>query len=41
LLIVVGVALETFRQIDAHRQSLRYDSFMKGTAIRPRSGSRA
>lgn len=29
LLIVVGVALETFRQIDAHRQSLRYDSFMK------------
>jgi preprotein translocase subunit SecY len=41
LLIVVGVALETFRQIDAHRQSLRYDSFMKGTSIRPRSGSRA
>lgn len=32
LLIVVGVALETFRQIDAHRQSLRYDSFVnKGT----------
>jgi preprotein translocase subunit SecY len=41
LLIVVGVALETFRQIDAHRQSLRYDSFMKGAAIRPRSGSNA
>ena len=41
LLIVVGVALETFRQIDAHRQSLRYDSFLKtGSAIRPRSGSR-
>ena len=29
LLIVVGVALETFRQIEAHRQSLRYESFMK------------
>lgn len=41
LLIVVGVALETFRQIDAHRQSLRYDSFMKGASIRPRTGSRA
>lgn len=40
LLIVVGVALETFRQIDAHRQSLRYDAFLKGSAIRPRSGSR-
>lgn len=40
LLIVVGVALETFRQIDAHRQSLRYDSFLKGTSVRPRSGGR-
>jgi preprotein translocase subunit SecY len=39
LLIIVGVALETFRQIDAHRQSLRYDSFLKGTTIRPRRGS--
>ena len=38
LLIVVGVALETFRQIDAHRQSLRYDSFLKGTSVQPRSG---
>ncbi|MCX6108594.1 MAG: preprotein translocase subunit SecY [Proteobacteria bacterium] len=38
LLIVVGVALETFRQIDAHRQSLRYDAFLKGTAIRSRTG---
>ena len=39
LLIVVGVALETFRQIDAHRQSLRYDSFLRqGAAIRPRRG---
>jgi preprotein translocase subunit SecY len=39
LLIVVGVALETFRQIDAHRQSLRYDSFMKtGSGIKSRSG---
>jgi preprotein translocase subunit SecY len=36
LLIVVGTALETFRQIDAHRQSLRYDSFLKRGAIRPR-----
>ena len=40
LLIVVGVALETFRQIDSHRQSLRYDSFLKGkTAIRSRRGA--
>lgn len=38
LLIVVGVALETFRQIDAHRQSLRYDSFLKKGNIRPRRG---
>jgi len=38
LLIVVGVALETFRQIDAHRQSLRYDAFLKGTSIRIRTG---
>lgn len=38
LLIVVGVALETFRQIDAHRQSLRYDTFLKRTNIRPRRG---
>lgn len=38
LLIVVGVALETFRQIDAHRQSLRYDAFMKQGTIRPRRG---
>ena len=36
LLIVVGVALETFRQIDAHRQSLRYDSFVNKGSIRPR-----
>lgn len=39
LLIVVGVALETFRQIDAHRQSLRYESFLKQGSIRPRRGS--
>lgn len=39
LLIVVGVALETFRQIDAHRQSLRYDAFLKGTKIVSRRGS--
>lgn len=36
LLIVVGVALETFRQIDAHRQSLRYDSFVKRGTVKPR-----
>ena len=38
LLIVVGVALETFRQIDAHRQSLRYDSFLKQGTIKARRG---
>ena len=36
LLIVVGVALDTFRQIEAHRQSLRYDAFLKKTTIRAR-----
>ncbi len=36
LLIVVGTALETFRQIEAHRQSLKYDSFLKKGLIRPR-----
>ena len=36
LLIVVGVALETFRQIDAHRQSLLYDSFVKKGTIKAR-----
>lgn len=36
LLIIVGVALETFRQIDAHRQSLRYEAFMKKGSVRPR-----
>lgn len=42
LLIVVGVALETFRQIEAHRQSLRYDAFLKqGVAINPRGGGRS
>jgi preprotein translocase subunit SecY len=39
-LIIVGVALETFRQIDAHRQSLRYEAFMKNTSIRSRGGRR-
>ncbi|MFK7822900.1 MAG: preprotein translocase subunit SecY [Oligoflexales bacterium] len=38
LLIVVGVALETFRQIDAHRQSLRYDAFLKQGTIKARRG---
>ena len=38
VLIVVGVALETFRQIDAHRQSLRYEAFLKQGSIRPRGG---
>lgn len=36
LLIVVGVALETFRQIEAHRQSLRYETFLKEGTIRSR-----
>lgn len=40
LLIIVGVALDTFRQIEAHRQSLRYDAFLKSTNVRPR-GRRA
>lgn len=40
LLIVVGTALETFRQIDAHRQSLRYESFLKKGTIRPRGTQR-
>lgn len=38
LLIVVGVALETFRQVDAHRQSLRYEAFLKRGMVRPRGG---
>lgn len=38
LLIVVGVALETFRQIEAHRQSLRYDAFLKQSAVKARRG---
>jgi preprotein translocase subunit SecY len=41
LLIVVGVALDTFRQIEAHRQSLRYDAFLKQGTIRPRGRQRA
>ena len=40
LLIIVGVALETFRQIDAHRQSLRYEAFMKQGSIRSRGRQR-
>jgi preprotein translocase subunit SecY len=40
LLIIVGTALETFRQIDAHRQSLRYEAFMKSTNIRSRGSRR-
>lgn len=40
LLIIVGTALETFRQVDAHRQSLRYEAFMKSTNIRSRGGRR-
>ncbi len=40
LLIIVGVALETFRQIDAHRQSLRYEAFMKQGNIRSRGRGR-
>jgi len=38
LLIVVGVALDTFRQIEAHRQSLRYDAFLKSSASGGKSG---
>ena len=38
LLIIVGVALETFRQIDAHRQSLRYEAFMKQGSSRSSGG---
>lgn len=40
LLIIVGVALETFRQFEAHRQSLRYEAFMKGGSARPPRGAR-
>ncbi len=40
LLIIVGVALETFRQIDAHRQSLRYEAFMKQGSVRSRGRQR-
>src|SRR5690606_2536330 len=36
LLIVVGVALDTFRQIEAHRQSLRYDAFLKTSSLKIR-----
>ena len=38
LLIVVGVALDTFRQIESQRQSLRYDAFLKKNTIRSRGG---
>jgi len=37
LLIVVGVALDTFRQLEAHRQSLRYDTFLKKGTVKTRS----
>ena len=40
LLIVVGVALDTFRQIEAQRQSVKYESFLnakKKTRSRGRS----
>ncbi len=36
LLIVVGTALETYRQIETHRQQLRYDVFVKRGVIKPR-----
>ena len=38
LLIVVGVALDTFRQIEAHRQSLRYDAFLKQSGGASKAG---
>lgn len=40
LLIVVGVALDTFRQIEAHRQSLRYDAFLKRAGSLGKGGTR-
>jgi preprotein translocase subunit SecY len=38
LLIVVGVALDTVGQIEAHLVSRQYEGFVKGTRIRGRLG---
>ena len=38
LLIVVGVALDTIGQIEAHLVSRQYEGFVKGTRIRGRLG---
>jgi preprotein translocase subunit SecY len=38
LLIVVGVALDTIGQIEAHLVSRQYEGFVKGTRLRGRLG---
>ena len=38
LLIVVGVALDTIGQIEAHLVSRQYEGFVKGTRMRGRIG---
>ena len=38
LLIVVGVALDTIGQIEAHLVSRQYEGFVQGTRIRGRLG---
>jgi hypothetical protein len=38
LLIVVGVAIDTVGQIEAHLVSRQYEGFVKGTRIRGRLG---
>jgi preprotein translocase subunit SecY len=38
LLIVVGVALDTVSQVEAHLVSRSYDSFVQGVRIRGRGG---
>ena len=38
ILIVVGVALDTVSQIDAHMVSRHYEGFVKGGRIRGRLG---
>ena len=38
LLIIVGVALDTIGQIEAHLVSRQYEGFVKGTRVRGRLG---
>jgi preprotein translocase subunit SecY len=38
LLIVVGVALDTVSQVEAHLVSRSYDSFVQGVKVRGRGG---